>query len=60
MPLSRLRLRLSAGFAIAFAAGLGVLAAGVLGYLWRESSQRLDASLQAVANEVAHSLAREI
>jgi signal transduction histidine kinase len=60
MPLSRLRLRLAGGFALAFALGLGLLAAGVLGYLWRESSSRLDARLLAVTDGVARAVAREL
>jgi signal transduction histidine kinase len=60
MPLSRLRLRLAAGFALAFALGLGLLAAGALGYLWRESGRRLDRSLAEVADGVARGLAREL
>jgi signal transduction histidine kinase len=60
VPLSRLRLRLAAGFAVAFALGLGVLAAGALGYLWRESTRRLDARLAAVADGVARNLARQL
>lgn len=60
MALSRLRLRLAAGFAIAFVLGLGVLAGGVLGFLWRESTRRLEARLTAVAEGVASGLAREL
>ena len=43
MAVSRLRIRLASGFALAFALGLAVLALGALGYLWRESNRRLDA-----------------
>ncbi|MFI5310708.1 MAG: HAMP domain-containing protein [Gemmatimonadales bacterium] len=60
MALSRLRLRLAAGFAIAFALGLCVLAGGVLGFLWRESTNRLQTRLGAVAEGVASGLAREL
>src|ERR1019366_57753 len=60
MALSRLRLRLAAGFAIAFVLGLGVLAGGVLGFLWRESTRRLETRLAAVAEGVATGLAREL
>jgi two-component system OmpR family sensor kinase len=60
MPLSRLRLRLAAGFAVAFALGFGVLAAGALGWLWRESTRRLDARLAAVTDGVAYNVAREL
>lgn len=60
MPLSRLRLRLAAGHAVAFVVGLGLLAALALGYLWRESTKRLDARLAAVADGVARNVAREL
>ena len=60
MPLSRLRLRLAGGFALAFGAGLAVLAAVALGYLWRESNRRLDVRLDAVASGVAQAVAREL
>lgn len=59
MATSRLRLRLAAGFALAFAGGLSVLAIGALGYLWRESNRRLDERLTAVNVGVAHALTRE-
>ena len=60
MPLSRLSVRLTAGFAIAFAVGLGVLAAGALGYLWRESGRRIEARLTALTRQVNQSLQREL
>ena len=60
MPLSRLRLRIARGFALAFALALGVLAAGALGYLWREAGRRLEARLSAVANEVVAAVTREL
>lgn len=60
MPLSRLRLRLAAGFALAFGVGLAVLAAAALGYLWRESNRRLDVRLDAVASGVTQAVAREL
>ncbi len=59
MATSRLRLRLAAGFALAFAGGLSLLAAGALGYLWRESNRRLDQRLDAVTTGVAYALTRE-
>lgn len=59
MAISRLRLRIAAGFALAFAGGLSLLAAGALGYLWRESNRRLDAHLVAVTEGVAVALTRE-
>ena len=60
MPLSRVRMRLTAGYALTFALGLGVLAAGALGYLWRESGRRLDTRLAGVSEGVAKALAREL
>lgn len=60
MPVSRLRLRLAGGFALAFTVGLGVLAASGLGYLWRESTRRFDRHLDAVAGGVALALGREL
>ncbi len=53
MSLSRLRLRLAAGFALAFALALGLLAAGSLGYLWNKSNRRLSRHLGRVARDVA-------
>lgn len=60
MSLSRLRLRLTASFAVVFAAGLTVIFMVVLGYLWRESVHRLDARLASIAQGVAEALEREI
>ena len=60
MPVSRLRLRLSGGFAIAFSIGLAILAAGTLGYLWHESNRRFDARLQNIISGVATGLEREL
>ena len=59
MRLSRLRLRLAAGFALAFGAGLALLAVGALGYLWRESHRRLDERLDGVARGVLQAVVRE-
>jgi two-component system, OmpR family, heavy metal sensor histidine kinase CusS len=53
MALSRLRLRLAAGFAFAFLLALAILATVALGYLWFESTRRLDARLDASADAVA-------
>lgn len=60
MPLSRLRLRLAGSFALAFALSLALLAAGALGYLWRESNRRLDVRLTKTTESIAQSLAREL
>lgn len=60
MAASRLRLRLAAGFAVAFGLGLCLLAAGSLGYLWRESHRRLDARLAATADGVTEAMLREL
>ena len=60
MPLSRLRLRLAGSFALAFALSLGLLAAGALGYLWRESNRRLDVRLTKTTEAIAQALAREL
>jgi len=58
MALSRLRLRLAAGFAFAFLVALAILATVALGYLWSESTRRLDKRLDASADGVAASVAR--
>ncbi|HEV8411395.1 MAG TPA: HAMP domain-containing sensor histidine kinase [Gemmatimonadaceae bacterium] len=58
MALSRLRLRLAAGFAFAFLVALAILAATALGYLWNESTRRLDNRLDASADGVASAVAR--
>ena len=58
MALSRLRLRLAAGFAFAFLVALAILAAAALGYLWNESTRRLDKRLDASADGVAAAVAR--
>ncbi len=60
MPNSRLRVRLAAGFALAFGVGLALLAAVALGYLRRESHRRLDAQLHTVAEGVADAMLREL
>ena len=58
MALSRLRLRLAAGFALAFLLALAILAAVALGYLWSESTRRLDKRLDASADAVATRIGR--
>jgi signal transduction histidine kinase len=58
MALSRLRLRLAGGFAFAFLVALAILATAALGYLWAESTRRLDKRLDASADGVASSVAR--
>ena len=58
MALSRLRLRLAAGFAFAFLVALAILATIALGYIWRESTRRLDKHLDASADGVAAAMGR--
>jgi signal transduction histidine kinase len=58
MALSRLRLRLAAGFAFAFVVALAILASVALGYLWNESTRRLDKRLDASADGVAAAMGR--
>ena len=58
MALSRLRLRLAAGFAFAFLVALAILASVALGYLWNESTRRLDKRLDASADGVAAAVGR--
>ena len=60
MSFSRLRLRLAAGFAIAFLIALGILTAAALGYLWHESNRRLDTRLAQTLVGVQNGLAREL
>ncbi len=60
MATSRLRLRLTAGFALAFGVGLAVLAAAALGYLNRESRHRLDGKLDAVNRAAFVRIEREL
>ncbi len=60
MATSRLRLRLTAGFALAFGVGLAILAAAALGYLNRESRRRLDAKLDAINRAVFVRIEREL
>ena len=58
MALSRLRLRLAAGFAFAFLVALAILATIALGYIWKESTRRLDKRLDASADGVAAAMGR--
>ncbi len=58
MALSRLRLRLAAAFAFAFLVALAILATVALGYLWNESTRRLDKRLDASADGVAVAVGR--
>lgn len=60
MANSGLRLRLAAGFALAFGVGLALLATVALGYLRRESRRRLDAQLAALASGVGDAMLREL
>ena len=60
MPVSRLRLRLAGGFSLAFALALSALAFAGLGYLWRESTRRFDARLDAVADGLVLAFQREL
>lgn len=59
MPVSRLRLRLAAGFALAFALGIGGLALGALAFMSRESTRRFDSHLDVVGNGLITALTRE-
>jgi signal transduction histidine kinase len=58
MALSRLRLRLAGGFAFAFLLALAILATVALGFLWSESTRRLDRRLDASADGVAARVGR--
>ena len=58
MRLSRLRIRLTATFALAFAGALGALIGGLLWYLWRESDGRLTSRLHDAAAQYAMAVAR--
>jgi signal transduction histidine kinase len=53
MPLSRLRLRLAAWFALAFICGLVALTGVLHFYMWRESDQGLTRELRRVGNDLA-------
>jgi signal transduction histidine kinase len=56
VPLSRLRLRLSAWFALAFVAGLTALSLALYAYLRHQSSLRLTRSLRTSAVELADAI----
>lgn len=59
MPISGLRVRLAAGFALAFAVGTGVLAIVGLAFLSSESTRRFDVHLGDVGAGLIAALARE-
>jgi signal transduction histidine kinase len=58
MALSRLRLRLAAAFAFTFLVAMAILTAVEVGYLWTESTLRLDKRLDASADGVAAAVGR--
>lgn len=60
MALSQFRLRIAYAFTLAFAIGLTIVAAISLGYLWRVSSNRLDARLDRLASDVRANLQLEL
>ena len=60
MPLSRLRLRLSAWFALAFVAGLTALSLTLYAYLRHQSSLRLSRSLRTSAVELVEAMRFEL
>ena len=60
MPLSRLRLRLSAWFALAFVAGLTALSLTLYAYLRHQSSLRLTQSLRTSAVELVDAIRFEL
>jgi|GEM_PF-594786 len=60
MRISRLRVRLAAGFALAFAIGLAVVAAGGLVFLSWESTRRFDARLAQIGTGLTTALSREL
>ena len=60
MPLSRLRLRLSAWFALAFVAGLTALSLTLYAYLRHQSSLRLTRSLRTSSLELADAVRFEL
>lgn len=59
MPVSRLRLRFSAAFALVLAAILGLFVSAGLWQQWRESHRRLDERLIGLAAAVDHAIGRE-
>ena len=56
MALSRVRLRLTAGFAIAFLAGLAALNAGLFAYLRRQAGRRVTSHLELSARQLLRSI----
>src|SRR3989442_3315983 len=59
MPLSRLRLRLSAAFALAFALGVAILMGALFLLLRRDADRQLTRRLQESATGAAEALGRE-
>ncbi|MGB7213326.1 MAG: ATP-binding protein [Gemmatimonadales bacterium] len=59
MALSRVRLRLTAGFAIAFLIGLVALNTALFAYLRRQASRRVTAHLQLSAEQLLRSIRQE-
>lgn len=59
MALSRVRLRLTAGFAIAFLVGLVALNTALFAYLRRQASRRVTAHLQLSAQQLLRSIRQE-
>ncbi len=59
MIFSRLRLRLAGVFALTLALALLLVATASLGWLWRESSRRLDARVARIAVSVEEAIGRE-
>lgn len=59
MALSRVRLRLTAGFAIAFLIGLVALNTALFAYLRRQASRRVTAHLQLSAEQLLRSIHQE-
>ncbi|MFI5234749.1 MAG: histidine kinase dimerization/phospho-acceptor domain-containing protein [Gemmatimonadales bacterium] len=59
MALSRFRLRLTAGFAVAFLIGLVALNAGLYGYLRRQGSHRVTGRLASAGQQLTEAIRRE-
>ncbi len=59
MPLSRIRVRLSAAFALAFALGLAVLILGLFLVLRRDADRLLTRQLHRAATDLADAVSRE-
>ena len=59
MALSRVRLRLTAGFAVAFLLGLAALNTAFYGFLRRQASQRLSARLTSATQQLAEAIRAE-